>query len=308
MRVIYTSFFKYPAMSEYLWAILSLSAAMFLSSLYIMDRRFLSNQNLNPFVFSSFATTLGAFFATILAVIVIGEVPEISGRALLFGIGIGLLGSLGSYSYYYALRNNEASHVAPFSKFTSVFSMVFAVILLGESVNTMTVAGVFLVGLGGYLATKRNKHGHPMIDKAVILIICATFFWAIRGIPEKIILSEIHPLALAAIAALTRCTVSTFIGAGVMNRQWNAFAGQLIKNARDMKLLLFRGMISASSLSLYYYALSMAPVSRVVPLANTDAIFTVIFGGIILREKNIKKKIFGAAIAVIGAWMIVMGG
>ena len=295
-------------MGDYLWAILSLSAAMFLSSLYIMDRRFLSNQNLNPFVFSSFATTLGAFFATILAVVIIGEVPEISSRALLFGIGIGLLGSFGSYSYYYSLRNNEASHVAPFSKFTSVFSMVFAVILLGESVNTLTVAGVFLVGLGGYLATERNRQGHPMIDKAVILIVAATFFWAIRGIPEKIILSEIHPLALASIAALTRCALSITIGAGVLNKEWKVFAGQLRKNARDMKLLLFRGMISATSLTFYYYALSMAPVSRVVPLANTDAIFTVIFGGIFLREKNIKKKIFGAIVAVIGAWMIVMGG
>ncbi|MCK5333746.1 MAG: DMT family transporter, partial [Candidatus Aenigmarchaeota archaeon] len=284
------------------------SAAMFLSSLYIMDRRFLSNQNLNPFVFSSFATTLGAFFATILAVVIIGEVPEISSRALLFGIGIGLLGSFGSYSYYYSLRNNEASHVAPFSKFTSVFSMVFAVILLGESVNTLTVAGVFLVGLGGYLATERNRQGHPMIDKAVILIVAATFFWAIRGIPEKIILSEIHPLALASIAALTRCALSITIGAGVLNKEWKVFAGQLRKNARDMKLLLFRGMISATSLTFYYYALSMAPVSRVVPLANTDAIFTVIFGGIFLHEKNIKKKIFGAIVAVIGAWMIVIGG
>ncbi len=295
-------------MGDYLWAILSLSAAMFLSSLYIIDRRFLSNQNLNPFVFSSFATTLGAFFATILAVVVIGEVPEISSRALLFGVGIGLLGSFGSYAYYYSLRNNEASHVAPFSKFTSVFSMVFAVILLGESVNTMTVAGVFLVGLGGYFATERNRQGHPMIDKAVILIVAATFFWAIRGIPEKIILSEIHPLALASIAALTRCALSITIGAGVLNKEWKVFAGQLRKNARDMKLLLFRGMISATSLTFYYYALSMAPVSRVVPLANTDAIFTVIFGGIFLREKNIKKKIFGAVVAVIGAWMIVVGG
>ena len=281
---------------------------MFLSSLYIMDRRFLLNQNLNPFVFSSFATTLGAFFATLLAVLVIGGVPEISGKALLYGIGIGLLGSLGSYAYYYALRNNEASHVAPFSKFTSVFSMVFAVILLGESVNTLTVAGVFLVGLGGYLATERNRQGHPMIDKAVILIVAATFFWAIRGIPEKIILSEIHPLAIASIAALTRCALSITIGAGVLNKEWKVFAGQLRKNARDMKLLLFRGMISATSLTFYYYALSMAPVSRVVPLANTDAIFTVIFGGIFLHEKNIKKKIFGAIVAVIGAWMIVIGG
>lgn len=295
-------------MGDYIWVILSLSAAMFLSSLYILDRRFLSNQKLNPFVFSSFATTLGAFFATLLAVVVIGEVPEISGRALLFGVGIGLLGSLGSYSYYYSLRNNEASHVAPFSKFTSVFSMVFAVILLGESVNTITVAGVFLVGLGGYLATERNRHGHPIIDKAVILIVTATFFWAIRGIPEKIILSEIHPLALASIAALTRCALSITIGAGVLNKEWKVFARQLRKNARDMKLLIFRGMISATSLTFYYYALSIAPVSRVVPLANTDAIFTVILGGLILGEKDTKKRWVGAVIAVIGAGMIVVGG
>lgn len=294
--------------SDYLWAFFALAAAMFISMLYITDRRFLSDQRLNPFVFSSCATTSGAVFAIAMAAVIIGEIPHISAKAALFGLLIGVIGSLGSFSYYYALRNNEASHVAPYTKFTSVFSMIFAVVLLGEKVHAITIAGVLLVGLGGYIATERNRQGHPMIDKAVLLILAATFFWAIRGIPEKIILSEIHPLAIAAIAAVTRSIISVFIGTFLMHNEWQAFIGHLKNNARELRLMLFRGMLSASSLGLYYYALSMAPVSRAIPLANTDPIFTVILGCLILKEKCIKKRAIGALIAVVGAWMIVIGG
>lgn len=294
--------------SEYLWAVFALLSAVFFSGLYITDRRFLARQSLNPFVFSSFGTSVGALATASVAFLVLGGIPQISGRVLFFGIVIGLLGSLGSYSYYFALRNNEASHVAPYTKFTSVFSMIFAVLLLDESVRLPTVAGVILVGLGGYIATERDRHGHPLIDKAVVLILCATVFWSIRGIPEKIILSEVHPLALAAVAALTRMAVAITFGAISKPGEWLAFARRLKRSALEMRLLVFRAICSAASLSFYYYALSMAPVSRAIPLANTDPIFTVLLGGLVLGEKKTGKRALGALIAVIGAGMIVAGG
>ncbi len=76
---------------------------------------------------------------------------ELNGRTLIFLVMSGLATGISWIAYFRALQLAPASKVAPIDKLSLAFTMVFSVVILGESVSLRAAIGVGLMVVGALL-------------------------------------------------------------------------------------------------------------------------------------------------------------
>ena len=81
---------------------------------------------------------------------------------------------------------------------------------------------------------------------------------------------------------------------------------QARKIPRNIKALLPVGLFGALLLIFQMTAITMTLVAYVISVKRTSAIMGVIFGALIFREKNIKGRLAGAIIMVLGVLLITL--
>lgn len=72
-------------------------------------------------------------------------------KALFFIVLSGIAGALSWLFYFMALKNGNISQVAPIDKLSVVFSVILAVVLLGEKISILGATGVALIAFGALL-------------------------------------------------------------------------------------------------------------------------------------------------------------
>ena len=66
-------------------------------------------------------------------------------------------------------------------------------------------------------------------------------------------------------------------------------------------------MATGASWLFYFYALKVGEASKVVPIDKLSLVLTIIFAGIILKEKLTLQTAFGALLMSVGAIVIALG-
>ena len=73
---------------------------------------------------------------------------------------------------------------------------------------------------------------------------------------------------------------------------------------KNLKLLLPLGLLSALTLISQLTAINMTLVAYVISIKRLSAVFSVLFGYWLFKEKNIKERLLGVIIMVIGVLFI----
>ncbi|BCJ99469.1 EamA family transporter [Anaerocolumna chitinilytica] len=76
------------------------------------------------------------------------EIPAITQRGWIFLVLSGIATGLSWLCYFKALQIGDAAKVVPVDKFSVVITMVLAFLLLGEPLNTKTIAGGVIITIG----------------------------------------------------------------------------------------------------------------------------------------------------------------
>ncbi len=101
---------------------------------------------------TAFITVCGLAAAT--ATGQIGQVARMEGRTLLFTLLSGLTGGvLGLTAYFHALQKGHASLVVPLTATYPLVTVVLSILLLGEPVTPVKIAGVILIVAGVMLVS-----------------------------------------------------------------------------------------------------------------------------------------------------------
>ena len=79
------------------------------------------------------------------------EIANIGQRNLLFLIFSGIATGLSWLFYYRALQIGEASKVMPVDKFSLVFGMIMAFIILKETITLKTIIGAVFITVGTFI-------------------------------------------------------------------------------------------------------------------------------------------------------------
>lgn len=208
--------------------------------------------------------------------------------ALLYGISV--------RTQFYAIKHTEASLLTIIYRFTTVITVVTAILFLKEPVTTQKLLGIALVITGNILIVYKNTN--LRIDKGFLFAIISAATAGVALTADKFS-SAAYSLALystmmyilpAFFIAVTPVVPLRKITDAVVHAKWQVWALAILS------VVGYYGLLKAFSL---------ADASKVVPVTATSSILTVLASTVILHERShIVRKIIAAAIVVTGVFLL----
>ncbi|MDR2580444.1 MAG: EamA family transporter [Fibromonadaceae bacterium] len=131
-----------------MWAVFALLSALFAALTAILAKIGIENVNSNLATAIRTLVVLALAWGVVLATGKHSELASIGNKSWLFLILSGIATGISWLFYYKALQMGEASKVIPIDKFSLVFGMVLAFIILKETITTKAIIGGILITLG----------------------------------------------------------------------------------------------------------------------------------------------------------------
>lgn len=217
--------------------------------------------------------------------------------------------------YYVVLlrgyRKADLTVVYPLARGSGpLLSSMAALILLGEHISTLGVAGiagvvlgVFLIAGGPklFLATKdpaQRRRVHVGIFYGLLTGAFIACYTVVDGYAVKFMLMS--PILIDYMGNFIRIAVL----APVYFRD-HATAAVLWK--KQWKYALIVGAISPISYVLVLYAVKLAPLSHVAPAREVSMLFAAIIGGHLLKEGDRIQRLIGAIFIAVGVIALAIG-
>ena len=134
-----------------MWFIYALLAAVFAALTSILAK--IGIEGVNSNLATAIRTVVVLFMAWGIVVLtgVWREVPNITQKSWLFLTLSGLATGASWLFFFLALQRGDVSRVVPIDKFSVVFTMILAFIILGEPLTAKTVIGGLLISAGTFV-------------------------------------------------------------------------------------------------------------------------------------------------------------
>lgn len=215
----------------------------------------------------------------------------------------GALYTLASLWASKAYQRSDISLIAPIKNFTPVLVLVLSALFLGEAITARKVAGIALV-FAGALALEDIRAPHTsarniLRDKGIKYIFLTMLAMSLSHVVDKYVLYTLDPevfavLAYGVIAALLTAyaALSTKIKQGI----------GIFKSAP--LLFIAAGGFEALAFYLQSITLKMIDVSLFVPIRRAYSLVVIILAHYVLNEKDIRNKIFGAILMIVGVLVL----
>lgn len=284
------------------WVIFAILAAFFQATYFASIKKLL--RNINQYVLAS-----GIFLSASLilfSVSVIKGIPEI-GPALYSSILVTvILNAIAATLYYKALKITDLSLSIPILSFTPVFLIITAFIILRELPTFLGAVGIFLIVVGSYvLHSSKNKarfldpFKEIFRNKGIFYMLIVALLWSVAVNFDKLVVlnsdSTFGPSLVTLLLGLTFLTISS-----VKKQEIK------IIYKEDFPKFFLVGIIIALEAIVIYTALSMQIVPYVISLKRLAILFSVFYGGLIFKERNISKRVLAALIMLAGTIFIIL--
>ena len=220
----------------------------------------------------------------------------------LFAVIGGFLGALGNSYLVKALKNGELSILGPINAYKSVVAMFFGILLLKEIPSLYGIVAIVLIIFGSYFLFETQEEGFSLqlIKRQDIRYrIYALIFTALEAICIKNVINEsgIIPSFIA------WCFFGMIFTAILSLHKKHT---PKIQNFSSIKkfayIIILMGIMQIST----NYVFSHMQVSYGLALFQLSTIVSVILGWKYFDEKHIPKKLFGTAIMILGAAIIIL--
>lgn len=283
-----------------MWLFLSLLAALSLATADALTKKYFSRLSAYEMGITRLAYTLPWLVIALFFI----PYPALD-RTFFICLAAGLpLEGLAFYSYMSAIRRSPLSLTLPFLAFTPAFIIVSGWLILGETLTYTGIAGILLIVTGSYfLNFSHVKTGILAPFRAIgtepgsRLMLLVSFIYSLTStIGKKAILhSNPYFFGVTYFILFTLFMLSLF---------------PAVPNA-DRKALLHKpaaGMILGAFMALMIFshmlAISMVQTAYMISVKRTSLIFGVLYGAWLFREEKIAERLAGAAVMMIGVFLI----
>ena len=208
----------------------------------------------------------------------------------------GLLGpGLSQLFFTLAVREAGPSRTSVVVGTAPLFSVVIAVVLLGEPLQAGLVAGaILIVGGGGVLVSERGRPEHVRVA-GLLLALAATVVFAVRDnlVRWLAVDTDVSPGAAA--------TSTLAAGAAVIAAYVLLTRGPIER--RSASAFVPAGLLFGLSYVCLFEAYYRGPVTVVSPLVATESLWGVALSALVLsRSERVGARL------VAGAFLVVAGG
>ncbi|MDE6904739.1 MAG: EamA family transporter [Lachnospiraceae bacterium] len=252
---------------------------------------------------SDLAAALRTFVVLLFAwlmVLVVGSAPTISTitpKSLFFLVLSGIATGGSWICYFKALSMGDVNKVVPVDKSSTILSILFAIILFGETRNlAIKLMGTVILGVGIYLMVEKKqdweKENH---SKWIFYAVLSALFAALTTILAKIGIDGVESNLGTAIRTGVVFVMAWII---VVIKGKQTQLKQVDK--KELVYISLSGIATGGSWLCYYYAIQNGIVSIVVPIDKLSIVISVIFSYIVFGERLSKKAFAGLLLMVFG--------
>lgn len=218
---------------------------------------------------------------------------------------------VGRYTIIRAVDAIGTTRATPALQLSTLVSVMAAIFFLSETVTLLMSIGIFLVIVGPLIALQ--KTAQPASSEEPTPRLLAGYTWCV-----------INALAFGISPVLIRHALEdSGAGLGILGGLVAYVAGAILLLPIILSPARLRGMVRMDRVSqrwflfaaltlflghmFYFLALSQSPVSVVIPLMQSRAIFSLLFAFVLSRqvESFSPKVLSGIAISVVGAISLV---
>lgn len=234
-------------------------------------------------------------------------------RAVAAFVAAGIVGTLLGRAFFYAgIERIGASRAEPIKASMPLHSAVLAVLLLGETLTPVHLAGILLVVAGVAIISWESANSRATLDaeglpyRSLALPLVGAFLFGVEPVFAKVGLAEGTPV----LVGLSIKTVSA--GLGFVAYLW--WRGALPSRSQlvdgDLHWTVAAGVANTGFLLAYYTALGVAPVVLVVPIMQTSPLVVAGVSVLFLQrlEHVTPRLVAGSLVVVAGAVTVTVVG
>jgi drug/metabolite transporter (DMT)-like permease len=290
-----------PALTGYLSAVLS--AALF-GSISTIAKPTLSS-TINPVFLSSLVYLVAAIVMTLALSNNIHRTNAFSPverKYLLYVLIIALFGAvIAPILYFIGLEQTSASHASVLSTGEILFTVLIAVLLFGEHIKPVGYVGVILVLFAAFVITidynPQTGNNIFRINYGDLLIITATFFWAMDNNISKIVSHKMSPAKIVQLKSIIggSLLMAIAIGLGIKIN---------INLAQIPNIILLGAGGFAASIFFFLHSLKRIGTIKTILIFSTSSVFGVVFAIAFLHERLQMTLLYTIPIMLGGIYLI----
>lgn len=234
---------------------------------------------------------------------------ELTGEFWVYILLLGVFDIFGNMFLVKSLKTIDLSIFGPLNSYKAVFAILFSAILLDEIPTFVGCVGVMVI-IGGSYFLNRNEEGKRssirklITDKGIAFRFLAILLTSIAAVFSKKAILLSSPLITLIFWSLIGWPISFFL---VMKTKshWKRDAGHILDHKRLFGLLfLFFFILQLFTLLTFERIF----VGYSLALFQLSSLVSVFFGFHFFQERNIKSRLVGAVIMVLGTVLIAFFG
>ena len=278
------------------WFFLSILTAIFASARDFQSKRFLARAD--PLTVS---WALSLFSMPVLGIaLAFTKIPAVDSTFALLVTAAGCALTAGWILYIRALSVSEMSLSIPMISFSPLFLLILAPMFVGEFPSPIGVLGVFLVVAGTYvLGVAKASSGFFGPFRALLrepgprLMLAAAAAFSVAAVFEKAGITRSSPILFA-------FSENTFAALIMIPIIYFKHRSGFLETYANRKVLVPIGICVAMMFLCQATALRLGPVVYVVSIKRFSVLFSVLAGGVFLKEQQLRARLAGSAIMVCG--------
>ncbi|HAV43371.1 TPA: hypothetical protein DCX15_05075 [bacterium] len=208
--------------------------------------------------------------------------------------------------YIRAIKVSPLSLTIPFLSLTPVFSIFVSFVILKELPSVAGIIGVILVAIGGYTLNLHLVSGGILAPlKAIVqergsfYMLIVSFIFSITVTLGKLAILHSNP---------------TFFGVLYFTLFGVVFTPLAIVKSRQPITTFFKasksyfliGLFFAAMIISHCLAIRLVEVSYMVSIKRSSLLFSIIYGGLIFKEENIRERLLGGLLMMLGMILITL--
>lgn len=282
------------------WLIYSLLSAFFVALTDALSKKALNTENTPLIAWVRYTYAVPFLLITIPFI----DFPELDSTFFLACFIMVPLEITAILLYIQAIKISPLSLTIPFLSFTPVFLIITSYLILGESVDVSGFFGILLVASGAYILnvhTARYGMLEPLRaiikERGSLLMVMVAFIFSITSNLGKIAIQHSNPLFFS----VFYITLLSF----------TLFPIMFLKNGREglsnifkRKIFYIIGLCFAIMTVFHFAAINLTEVPYMIAVKRTSLLFGIIFGAIFFGETNIRERLTGGIVIIIGVMLI----
>jgi len=206
--------------------------------------------------------------------------------------------SLAAIAFVYALKVTTIANAIFLASITPLLSLVLGRIILKEPLTPVSIIAIMLAGAGLLVMVGGDMGGGSLVGNAAALLSSVGF--AAYSICVRIAPGRDFTPALAGTAAMTLavCAAVTVVSGRT-----------LVPPAQDIAMALLHGAVFIGvGVACFNLASPVVPAVGLVVLAQTEAVFSPVWGWLLLGETPALTTLAGGALILTGVIMTAIAG